>query len=101
MAMTMQGKRLVFEDRGVGEPAFVFVHGWTCVRSCFAPQAEHFAQRRRVVSVDLRGRGASDKPAGSYPSRPTQTMSRTSLESWVSARPLLLATAWAASLSCS
>ena len=67
MAMTMQGKRLAFEDGGVGEPPFVFVHGWTCVRSSFAPQTEHFAQRRRVVSVDLRGHGESDKPAGSYP----------------------------------
>jgi pimeloyl-ACP methyl ester carboxylesterase len=45
----------------------VFVHGWTCDRSFFAPQADHFAPRHRVVSVDMRGHGESDKPTGEYP----------------------------------
>jgi pimeloyl-ACP methyl ester carboxylesterase len=45
----------------------VFVHGWTCDRSFFAPQAEHFAKRHRVVSLDLRGHGESDKPKEPYP----------------------------------
>jgi pimeloyl-ACP methyl ester carboxylesterase len=61
------GTKLAFEDRGAGRPAFVFVHGWACDRSFFAPQAEHFARRHRVVSVDLRGHGESDKPPGPYP----------------------------------
>jgi pimeloyl-ACP methyl ester carboxylesterase len=62
-----KGIKLAHEDRGAGKPAFVFVHGWTCNRSFFAPQAEHFAQRHRVVSLDLRGHGESDKPEGPYP----------------------------------
>jgi pimeloyl-ACP methyl ester carboxylesterase len=62
-----KGIKLGYEDRGAGKPAFVFVHGWTCDRSFFAPQAEHFAPRHRVVSVDLRGHGESDKPTGAYP----------------------------------
>jgi pimeloyl-ACP methyl ester carboxylesterase len=61
------GIKLAYEDRGAGRPAFVFVHGWTCDRSFFAPQAEHFSRRHRVVSVDLRGHGLSDKPRGEYP----------------------------------
>lgn len=61
------GVKLAYDDRGAGKPAFLFVHGWTCDRSFFAPQAEHFARRHRVVSVDLRGHGESDKPAGAYP----------------------------------
>jgi pimeloyl-ACP methyl ester carboxylesterase len=61
------GIKLVFEDRSAGKPAFVFVHGTSCNRSFFAPQAEHFARRHRVVSVDLRGHGESDKPPGPYP----------------------------------
>jgi pimeloyl-ACP methyl ester carboxylesterase len=61
------GTRLAYDDRGAGEPAFVFVHGWTCDRSFFVPQAEHFAKRHRVVSVDLRGHGESDKPQEPYP----------------------------------
>jgi len=62
-----KGTTLAYEDRGAGTPTFVFVHGWTCNRSFFAPQAEHFARRHRVVSVDLRGHGESDKPQGPYP----------------------------------
>jgi pimeloyl-ACP methyl ester carboxylesterase len=61
------GIRLAYEDRGAGRPAFLFVHGWTCNRAFFAPQAEYFARRHRVVSVDLRGHGESDKPQGAYP----------------------------------
>ena len=60
------GIRLAYDDRGAGEPIMVFVHGWTCDRSFLAPQAEHFARRHRVVSVDLRGHGQSDKPNESY-----------------------------------
>jgi len=61
------GVSLAFEDRGAGKPTFVFVHGWTCDRTFFAPQAEHFACHHRVVSIDLRGHGESDKPRGAYP----------------------------------
>ena len=60
------GTRLAYEERGTGDPAFVFVHGWTCDRSFFAPQADQFARHHRVVSVDLRGHGESDKPHGEY-----------------------------------
>ena len=60
------GIKLVFEDRSAGKPAFVFVHGTSCNRSFFAPQAEHFARRHRVVSVDLRGHGESDAPEQPY-----------------------------------
>ena len=61
-----KGIKLAYDDQGAGKPAFVFVHGWTCNRSFFAPQAAYFARRHRVVSVDLRGHGESDKPQGPY-----------------------------------
>jgi len=61
------GTRLAFEDRGAGKPAFVFIHGWACDRSFFAPQTEHFSRQHRVLSLDLRGHGESDKPQGPYP----------------------------------
>lgn len=65
--ITRDGIKLAYEERGSGAPAFVLIHGWTCDRSFFAPQAEFFARRHRVVSVDLRGHGESDKPQGAYP----------------------------------
>jgi pimeloyl-ACP methyl ester carboxylesterase len=61
-----KGVQLVYDDQGAGNPAFVFIHGWTCDRSFFAPQAEHFARHHRVISLDLRGHGESDKPQGAY-----------------------------------
>jgi hypothetical protein len=39
-----KGVELVYDDQGAGTPAFVFIHGWTCDRSFFAQQAEHFAR---------------------------------------------------------
>jgi pimeloyl-ACP methyl ester carboxylesterase len=44
----------------------VFVHGWCCNRTYFAPQYEHFSKRHHVITVDLRGHGDSDKPEGEY-----------------------------------
>jgi pimeloyl-ACP methyl ester carboxylesterase len=66
-SIVRDGIKLVYDVRGTGVPAFVFVHGWTCDRSFFAAQADHFARRHRVVSLDLRGHGESDKPQGPYP----------------------------------
>ena len=65
--ITHKDTKLAYGVKGSGKPAFVFIHGWTCNRSFFAPQAKHFARRHRVVSLDLRGHGESDKPKGPYP----------------------------------
>jgi pimeloyl-ACP methyl ester carboxylesterase len=65
--ITRDGVTLAYEEQGQGDPPYVFVHGWTCDRSYFAPQVEHFSPRHRCLSVDLRGHGQSDKPEGEYP----------------------------------
>jgi pimeloyl-ACP methyl ester carboxylesterase len=59
---------LSYDDNGGdGSPAFVFVHGWTCDRSFFQPQYEHFGARARAIALDLRGHGKSEKaPDGDY-----------------------------------
>lgn len=55
---------LSYDDNGAqGAPAFVFIHGWTCNRSFFAPQYEYFGTKHRAVAVDLRGHG--DSPVAS------------------------------------
>jgi pimeloyl-ACP methyl ester carboxylesterase len=61
-----EGVKLAFSDTGSGAPPVVLVHGWTCNHTYFAPQREHLAKRHRVVSVDLRGHGESDKPKQAY-----------------------------------
>ncbi len=62
-AVTGDGVRISYESAGAGDPPLVFVHGWCCDRSYFAPQYAHFAARHTVVSLDLRGHGTSDHPA--------------------------------------
>ena len=64
--LTRDGVKLYYEEAGSG-PAIVFIHGWCCNHTHFAHQFEHFAKTHRVVSVDLRGHGVSDKPVEKYP----------------------------------
>jgi pimeloyl-ACP methyl ester carboxylesterase len=54
-----EGVSIAYEVRGEGGPTLVFVHGWSCDRSYWAPQLEAFAQEFRVVAVDLGGHGES------------------------------------------
>ena len=57
------GVALCYEEAGEGEPPVLLAHGWCCDNTYFAPQFEHFAEwGHRVVAVDLRGAGQSDKP---------------------------------------
>jgi pimeloyl-ACP methyl ester carboxylesterase len=62
-----EGINLYYEEAAGGDPPIVLVHGWCCDHTYFAPQFERYAGRgHRVVAVDLRGHGRSDKPEGSY-----------------------------------
>ena len=63
------GIALAYDEQGVGDPPLVLIHGWCCDHGYFTPQAEHFSHRHHVVSVDLRGHGASDAPRGPYSMR--------------------------------
>ena len=56
---------LAYDVAGTGDPALVFVHGWSSDRTYFEPQFHHFAAQHRVVALDLRGHGAS-RPGPAY-----------------------------------
>jgi pimeloyl-ACP methyl ester carboxylesterase len=60
------GVRLAYEDHGSDNPPMLFIHGWCCDHTHFAPQVVHFSRDHRVIAVDLRGHGASDKPKQEY-----------------------------------
>lgn len=60
------GVALAYDEVGSGSPPLLFVHGWACDRSYFAPQVAHFSGVRRTLAVDLRGHGESDKPLQDY-----------------------------------
>ncbi|HEY2673562.1 MAG TPA: alpha/beta hydrolase, partial [Rugosimonospora sp.] len=59
---TVDGVRLAYEVAGTGEPPMLFIHGWCCDRSYFAPQLRHFAAHHAVAALDLRGHGDSGRP---------------------------------------
>lgn len=62
---TGDGVRLAYSDHGSGRP-LVLVPGWSQTAQQFAAQIEGLADRYRVIAVDMRGHGASDKPAFGY-----------------------------------
>ena len=57
--LSRDGVSIHYDDLGAGEPALVFVHGWSCDRGYWSGQLEHFAQSHRVVNIDLAGHGDS------------------------------------------
>ncbi len=60
------GVRIFYEEAGAGNPPMVFLHGWSCDHTYFAPQFDYYRGEHRVVSLDLRGHGHSDKPQQRY-----------------------------------
>jgi pimeloyl-ACP methyl ester carboxylesterase len=58
-AISADGVSIVYEVRGEGEPALVFIHGWCCDRSYWSEQLPHFAEKYKVVAIDLAGHGES------------------------------------------
>jgi pimeloyl-ACP methyl ester carboxylesterase len=53
------GTPIAYEIQGAGEPALVFVHGWSCDARYWRAQLPHFSQTHRVVTLDLAGHGHS------------------------------------------
>jgi pimeloyl-ACP methyl ester carboxylesterase len=57
--VSADGVTIRYEVHGSGEPALVFVHGWSCDRSYWDRQVPYFSERYRVVTIDLGGHGES------------------------------------------
>ncbi|MBR0681097.1 alpha/beta hydrolase [Roseomonas eburnea] len=62
---TSDGVRLRYLEAGSGRTV-VFVPGWCMPARIFEPQIEALSRRWRVVSLDPRGQGQSEVPAGGY-----------------------------------
>jgi pimeloyl-ACP methyl ester carboxylesterase len=62
-AATIDGLPLHYSTAGESPATLIFVHGWTCDETSWAGQVGPFAERYRVVTVDLPGHGRSGSPA--------------------------------------
>jgi pimeloyl-ACP methyl ester carboxylesterase len=51
--------QIAFTEKGQGEPALVFIHGWSCDKSYWKEQMDLFSKQFKVVAVDLGGHGES------------------------------------------
>ncbi len=60
------GVRISYTSEGHGEPAIVFIHGWTCDHTHWRFQVPEFRKSFRVVAIDLPGHGASGADRNSW-----------------------------------
>jgi pimeloyl-ACP methyl ester carboxylesterase len=58
-ATSSDGTQIAFEARGLGGPALIFVHGWSCNRGHWGAQLSGLAAQYSVVAIDLAGHGES------------------------------------------
>jgi len=63
--LPVDGTRLYYDDTGTGPP-LLFVHGLGSSGRDWFEQVPRFRDRYRVLRVDLRGHGRSDRPEGPY-----------------------------------
>lgn len=64
--VTVDGVRIACWEQGRGDPPLLFVHGWCCDHTYWAPQVAALSRDHRTVTLDLAGYGASDRPDRSY-----------------------------------
>ncbi len=58
-AISADGNAIHYQVQGQGKPALIFIHGWCCDRSYWDAQLLYFAQKYKVVAIDLAGHGES------------------------------------------
>ena len=62
---TGDGVNLHYIESGTGQP-LVLLHGWSQTAALFRHQIETLQSRWRVIAIDMRGHGQSEKPAFGY-----------------------------------
>ena len=60
------GVALAYTEGRERRPPLLLVHCWCGGNTHLAPEFDYFGRTHRVVAVDLRGHGASDKPVQEY-----------------------------------
>ena len=65
-SVSVDGLRMCYTDWGGSGPSIVLVHGLASTRRIWAPLAPLLTDTFRVVTMDQRGHGESDKPEAGY-----------------------------------
>jgi pimeloyl-ACP methyl ester carboxylesterase len=60
------GTRIFYKEEGKGTPPVALVHGWIINSWYWRNQVPFLSKSYRVITPDLKGHGASDKPQGRY-----------------------------------
>jgi pimeloyl-ACP methyl ester carboxylesterase len=60
-SLAPDGSSIHYRVYGQGEPAIVFIHGWSCDSGYWDTQLNDFAARYTVVTLDLAGHGRSEE----------------------------------------
>jgi len=66
MILDKNGVKLAYYLYGEGEPTIVFVVAWVWTAALWIPQVNYFSKNFKIVTIDMRGTGESDKPADDY-----------------------------------
>jgi pimeloyl-ACP methyl ester carboxylesterase len=65
-ARTLSGLRIHYDDKGRGEPALLLLPGWCMSRAVYDRLAPVLSRWRRVLTLDWRGHGESDRPLAEF-----------------------------------
>src|SRR6186713_1459765 len=60
IAIAPDGVHVQYRLYGSGEPALVFIHGWSCDSNYWREQVATFSRKYTLVMVDLAGHGGTD-----------------------------------------
>jgi len=66
MILEKNGVKLAYYVYGEGKPTLVFVVVWIACGSSWQPQVIYFSENFKMVTIDMRGAGESDKPTDNY-----------------------------------
>lgn len=64
--LAKNGVKLAYYVYGEGAPTLIFVVAWIWTAALWIPQVMHFCKNYRVITIDMRGTGESDKPLDDY-----------------------------------
>lgn len=64
----IKGVKIHYQEKGAGEP-LVLIHGYTSSTYAWKDLFEPLSEKYRVISIDLKGFGFSEKPDGDYSRR--------------------------------